>query len=64
MVGIFYRYAGVMFGITNTAATVPGMVAPLLAGYLTPNVSDPKTPYLMLEKLLTLSLSLSYFARL
>ncbi|KAL8587270.1 hypothetical protein ACOMHN_045518 [Nucella lapillus] len=31
------RYAGVLFGITNTAATVPGMIAPLVAGALTPN---------------------------
>ncbi|CAG5136811.1 unnamed protein product, partial [Candidula unifasciata] len=30
-------YAGVLFGITNTAATIPGMVAPLIAGILTPN---------------------------
>ncbi|KAL4221287.1 hypothetical protein ACF0H5_019550 [Mactra antiquata] len=31
------KYAGVLFGITNTVATIPGMTAPLLAGYLTPN---------------------------
>ncbi|XP_046559193.1 uncharacterized transporter slc-17.2-like isoform X1 [Haliotis rubra] len=31
------RYAGILFGITNAAATVPGMVAPLVAGALTPN---------------------------
>ncbi|XP_048250163.1 uncharacterized transporter slc-17.2-like [Haliotis rufescens] len=31
------RYAGILFGICNAAATVPGMVAPLLAGALTPN---------------------------
>ncbi|XP_060563708.1 sialin-like [Ruditapes philippinarum] len=31
------KYAGVLFGITNTIATIPGMTAPLLAGYLTPN---------------------------
>ncbi|XP_060073733.1 sialin-like [Ylistrum balloti] len=30
-------YAGVLYGITNTAATVPGMVAPIVAGALTPN---------------------------
>ncbi|KAH9510292.1 hypothetical protein Btru_042661 [Bulinus truncatus] len=30
-------YAGVLFGITNTAGTVPGMIAPLIAGALTPN---------------------------
>jgi len=34
----FCRYAGVLFGITNTFATVPGMVAPIVAGALTPNV--------------------------
>jgi len=27
-----------MFGITNTFATIPGMVAPIVAGALTPNV--------------------------
>ncbi|XP_045163065.2 uncharacterized transporter slc-17.2-like isoform X2 [Mercenaria mercenaria] len=31
------KYAGVLYGITNTMATIPGMTAPLLAGYLTPN---------------------------
>ncbi|XP_071110371.1 uncharacterized transporter slc-17.2-like [Haliotis cracherodii] len=31
------RYAGILFGICNAAATVPGMVSPLLAGALTPN---------------------------
>ncbi|CAC5356926.1 SLC17A5 [Mytilus coruscus] len=31
------KYAGVLFGITNTFATVPGMVAPIVAGALTPN---------------------------
>ncbi|XP_025084629.1 sialin-like [Pomacea canaliculata] len=31
------RHAGVMFGITNTAGTIPGMVAPLVVGALTPN---------------------------
>jgi len=36
---VLYRYAGVLYGITNTAATVPGMVAPIVAGALTPNVS-------------------------
>lgn len=34
-----YRHAGVLFGITNTAATIPGMIAPLVVGALTPNVS-------------------------
>ncbi|XP_033764213.1 sialin-like [Pecten maximus] len=31
------KYAGVLYGITNTAATIPGMVAPIVAGALTPN---------------------------
>ncbi|XP_076452082.1 sialin-like [Babylonia areolata] len=31
------RHAGVMYGITNTAATIPGMIAPLVVGALTPN---------------------------
>ncbi|XP_059140302.1 sialin-like isoform X2 [Physella acuta] len=32
-------YAGILFGITNTFSTVPGMVAPIIAGALTPNKS-------------------------
>ncbi|XP_046556711.1 uncharacterized transporter slc-17.2-like [Haliotis rubra] len=31
------RYAGILFGITNAAATIPGMVAPVIAGAMTPN---------------------------
>ncbi|OPL33396.1 sialin, partial [Mytilus galloprovincialis] len=31
------KYAGIMFGITNTFATIPGMIAPIVAGALTPN---------------------------
>lgn len=31
------RYAGVLMGITNTAATIPGMVGPYVVGYLTDN---------------------------
>ncbi|KAH9514177.1 hypothetical protein Btru_030472 [Bulinus truncatus] len=31
------RYAGILFGITNTAGTIPGMIAPIIAGALTPN---------------------------
>ncbi|XP_052760333.1 uncharacterized transporter slc-17.2-like isoform X2 [Mya arenaria] len=30
------KYAGLLFGITNTIATIPGMVAPIYAGYMTP----------------------------
>ncbi|KAJ8320002.1 hypothetical protein KUTeg_001589 [Tegillarca granosa] len=33
------KYAGVLFGLTNTLATIPGMVAPIVAGALTPNQS-------------------------
>lgn len=33
------RYGGILFGISNTAATIPGMVAPYVAAALTPNVS-------------------------
>ncbi|XP_046326763.2 sialin-like [Haliotis rufescens] len=36
-VDIAPKYSGVLFGITNTVATVPGMIAPLVAGALTPN---------------------------
>ena len=32
------RFAGVLMGITNTAATIPGFVGPQLAKALTPNV--------------------------
>ncbi|XP_076472677.1 sialin-like [Babylonia areolata] len=31
------RYAGVLYGITNTVSTIPGVVAPEVAGLLTPN---------------------------
>ena len=31
------RYAGVLMGITNAAATIPGMVGPYVVGYLTDN---------------------------
>ncbi|KAK3787981.1 hypothetical protein RRG08_042269 [Elysia crispata] len=32
-------YAGILYGITNTAATIPGMVAPIVTGALTPTGS-------------------------
>uniref|UniRef100_A0A8C7LDQ4 Sialin n=1 Tax=Oncorhynchus kisutch TaxID=8019 RepID=A0A8C7LDQ4_ONCKI len=32
------RYAGVLLGITNTFATIPGVVAPIITGYLTKDV--------------------------
>ena len=31
------RYAGVLMGITNAVATIPGMVGPYVVGYLTDN---------------------------
>ncbi|XP_041377316.1 sialin-like [Gigantopelta aegis] len=34
------RYAGVLFGINNTIATIPGMLAPLAIGGLTPHKSQ------------------------
>ena len=34
------RYAGILLGITNTFATIPGMVGPVLAKELTKNVSS------------------------
>ncbi|XP_067658863.1 sialin-like [Haliotis asinina] len=36
-VDIAPKYAGVLFGISNVAATFPGMIAPLVAGAVTPN---------------------------
>ncbi|GFR62689.1 vesicular glutamate transporter 2 [Elysia marginata] len=33
-------YAGILYGITNTVATVPGMVAPIITGALTPTGSS------------------------
>ena len=33
------RYAGILLGITNTFATIPGMVGPVIARALTKNVS-------------------------
>ena len=37
---INYRYAGEIFGISNTFATIPGMIAPTLVNAMTPNVSS------------------------
>lgn len=34
-----YRYAGILLGITNSFATIPGMVGPVIAKSLTHNVS-------------------------
>ncbi|CAH1773654.1 unnamed protein product [Owenia fusiformis] len=36
-VDIAPRYAGLLFGITNTIGTIPGMVAPVVITMLTPN---------------------------
>ena len=33
-----FRFAGVLFGITNCVSTIPGIIAPEVAGALTPNV--------------------------
>lgn len=32
-------YSGILFGISNTFGTIPGIVAPYIVGVLTPNVS-------------------------
>ncbi|KAJ8300487.1 hypothetical protein KUTeg_022006, partial [Tegillarca granosa] len=45
-VDIAPRYAGVLFGITNTIATIPGMLAPIVAGALTHN-HDQQCPTLL-----------------
>lgn len=33
-------YAGIVFGISNTFATIPGIVSPYLVGVITKNVID------------------------
>lgn len=33
------RYAGILFGITGTIATIPGVIAPYVVSVLTQNVS-------------------------
>lgn len=33
------QYAGILFGISNTIGTIPGVVAPYLVGLITPRVS-------------------------
>ncbi|KAH9523362.1 hypothetical protein Btru_039833 [Bulinus truncatus] len=33
-------YSGIIYGLTNTGGTIPGMVAPIIAGALTPNKSS------------------------
>ncbi|XP_078449904.1 sialin [Lampetra fluviatilis] len=36
------QYAGILLGITNTFATIPGFLGPLVVGYLTPEHSLPE----------------------
>ena len=36
---VFFRYAGALFGVTNTFATLPGMIAPTVVGAITTTVS-------------------------
>ncbi|KAG9355599.1 hypothetical protein JZ751_000437 [Albula glossodonta] len=38
------RYAGVLLGITNTFGTIPGVLAPIVVGYLTKDVSTDHSP--------------------
>lgn len=42
----FLRYAGMLLGITNTFGTVPGVLAPIVVGYLTKDVSCPYALYI------------------
>ena len=42
-VDIAPQYAGVLFGISNTAATLPGIAAPYVIGVITSNVSRTRT---------------------
>ena len=39
-VDIAPRFAGVLFGLTNTVATIPGMISPYIAAAITPNVRE------------------------
>lgn len=39
MFSLSCRYAGFLLGITNTFATIPGVVAPIATGYFTEDVS-------------------------
>ena len=38
-VDIAPKYASVLFGLSNTAATIPGFIVPVAISALTPNVS-------------------------
>lgn len=42
----FLRYAGMLLGITNTFGTIPGVLAPIVVGYLTKDVSCPFMHYI------------------
>lgn len=33
------NYAGIAFGLSNTIAIIPGIIAPYIVGLLTPHVS-------------------------
>lgn len=39
------RFAGFLLGITNTFGTIPGVVAPIVTGYFTEDVSVKQTDY-------------------
>ena len=42
------RYAGTVFGFTNTGASIPGILAPYIVGAITPNVSIFKSTMALL----------------
>lgn len=39
------RHAGVLYGFSNTIATIPGFVAPIIIGFITRNVSTSSRKY-------------------
>jgi sugar phosphate permease len=39
------RYSGILFGISNTFATIPGIVAPYIVAVLTPNKTQNEWKY-------------------
>ena len=55
------RHAGVLFGISNTVATIPGMLAPTVAGLLTPNVSYLLMLSLHVKILLSENITAGYY---
>lgn len=36
------KYAGVLMGLTNTFASTPGFISPLITGFVTKNKVSPK----------------------